>query len=123
MKKILLIDDDDFGRRVNKRKLDQAGFNTEEAVNGKAGLVKMKSFKPDLVFMDLIMPEMDGFEAIEKAKADPDIKNIPIVALTNLSSPEDARQVIAKGALEIIVKSNIDPDEVVNQARKILNLN
>jgi CheY-like chemotaxis protein len=122
MSKILIVDDDQFYQKIYKRKFELAGFEADVAGDGEEGLAKMRAFKPDLVFMDLIMPKVDGFEAIEKAKADPAIKDIPIIALTNLSSADDAKLVLEKGALEIVVKSNVNPDEVVQKSKSILKL-
>jgi CheY-like chemotaxis protein len=122
MSKILIVDDDQFYQKIYKRKFELAGFEADVAGDGEEGLAKMRAFKPDLVFMDLIMPKVDGFEAIERAKADPVIKDIPIIALTNLSSADDAKLVLEKGALEIVVKSNVNPDEVVQKSKSILKL-
>jgi CheY-like chemotaxis protein len=120
MNKVLIVDDDLFYQKIYKRKFELAGFEAEVAGDGEEGLDKMKTFKPELVFMDLVMPRMDGFEAIEKAKADSALKNIPIVVLTNLSSPDDAKIALEKGALEIVVKSNVNPEEVIEKAKNIL---
>ncbi len=120
MSKILIVEDDQFYRKIYQKKFEIAGYEVEVGVNGEEGLALMKSFQPDLVFMDLMMPKMDGFAAIEKAKADDTIKNIPIVVLTNLSTSDDAEKVKGKGALDIIVKSNVEPQEVVDKAKEIL---
>lgn len=122
MAKILIIEDDEFYRKIYKKKFELSGYEVDVAVNGEEGLAKMSSFLPDLVFMDLMMPKMDGFTAIEKAKADERIKNIPIIVLTNLSTSEDAAKVKGKGAVDVIVKSNVEPQEVVDRAKQLLNV-
>jgi|SRR6185369_9935974 len=120
MHKILIVEDDEFYRKIYKKKFEVAGFEVDVAVNGEEGIAKMKSFMPDLVFMDLMMPKMDGFTAIDTAKADSTIKDIPIVVLTNLSTSDDAEKVKGSGAVDVIVKSNVDPQEVVDKAKEIL---
>jgi CheY-like chemotaxis protein len=120
MKKILIVEDDEFYRKIYKKKFELAQYEVETAVNGEEGLSKMKSFKPDLVFMDLMMPKIDGFTTIEQAKADDELKDIPIVVLTNLSTSDDAEKVKGKGAIDVIVKSNVEPQAVVEKAKELL---
>lgn len=118
--KILIIEDDAFYRKMYKKKIELAGYVVEVAENGQEGLEKMRTFKPDLVFMDLMMPKMDGFDAITKAKSEDEIKDIPIIALTNLSTADDAEKIVARGALKVLVKSNVEPKDIVEEAEKTL---
>jgi CheY-like chemotaxis protein len=120
MAKILIVEDDEFYRKIYKKKFEIAGYEVDVAENGEVGITKMKSFMPDLVFMDLMMPKMDGFTAIDTAKKDDSIKDIPIVVLTNLSTSDDADKVKGKGAVDVIVKSNVEPQDVVARAKEIL---
>ena len=73
-KTILVAEDDQLYASVYQNKLGKEGFNVVLAVNGVEALKKTKELKPDLVLLDLIMPEMDGFTALEKMKADPETK-------------------------------------------------
>lgn len=122
MKKVLIVEDDGFYQKIYKKKFEISGFEVEVADDGEEGLAKMESFKPDIVFLDLMMPKMDGFEMITKIKASKIFKDIPVVALTNLSTADDANQILQKGAIEVLVKSNIEPSAVVAKAKEILKL-
>ncbi len=120
MSKVLIIEDDLFYRKIYKRKFEVAGHTAEVAENGEQGLAKICSFAPDIVFMDLMMPKMDGFQVLDQVKADPALSHIPIVILTNLSTTEDAQRVLQKGAKAILVKSDTEPDSIIEKANKIL---
>lgn len=122
MAKVLIIEDDPPYRKIYKRKFEVSGYIVEVAENGVIGLEKMHSFKPDIVFVDLMMPLMDGFQVLDKAKADPELQKIPIVVLTNLSTSDDANKVLEKGAVEILVKSNTEPNAIVAKAGEILGV-
>jgi CheY-like chemotaxis protein len=120
MPKVLIIEDDAPYRKIYKRKFEVSGYIAEVAENGEEGLAKMRSFMPDIVFVDLMMPKMDGFQVLDTAKADPKLQTIPIVVLTNLSTSEDADKVLQKGAIAILVKSNTEPNEIVAKANELL---
>ncbi len=120
MKKILVVEDDNFYRKIYKKKFEVGGYEVETAENGIEGIEKMKGFKPDLVFMDLMMPKMDGFEMMKKVMEDDEIRHIPVIALTNLSTADDAKEVVKRGARSVIVKSDSDPEEVLAEAKKML---
>lgn len=120
MHKILIIEDDPPYRKIYKRKFEVSGYQVEVAENGAEGLEKMRSFKPDLVFTDLMMPQVDGFQVLERAKADPQLSATPIVVLTNLSTSEDATKVAQMGAVAILVKSDTEPNAIVEKAGEIL---
>lgn len=120
MAKILIVEDDKILARMYQVKFTNAGLTIELAENGQDGLAKMKSFHPDVVLMDLMMPIMDGFTALTRAKEDPEIKDIPIIVLSNLSMAEDARKAIKMGALEHIVKSDLTPAQVLETLFSII---
>lgn len=122
MAKVLIIEDDAPYRKIYKRKFEVSGYEAEVAEDGVIGIEKMRSFKPDIVFVDLMMPKMDGFQVLDTAKADPELKAIPIVVLTNLSTSSDADKVLQKGALTILVKSNTEPNAIVAKANEILGI-
>jgi len=120
MSKVLIIEDDPPYRKIYKRKFEVSGYIADVAENGEEGLEKMRSFKPDIVFVDLMMPKMDGFQVLDNAKADPELKNIPIVVLTNLSTSDDANKVLEKGAVAILVQSDTEPNAIIAKAGEVL---
>lgn len=121
-KKVLIIEDDPPYRKIYKRKFEVSGYEVDVAENGEEGLEKMRSFSPDIVFVDLMMPKMDGFQVLDAAKADTELKDIPIIVLTNLSTSEDADKVLQKGALTIMVKSDTEPNAIVAKAGEVLGV-
>lgn len=80
--KVLVIDDNKINRAVVISYLEQLGFEIDEASNGKQGLEKVESLKPDLILMDLVMPVMDGFEATKALRNNPQFKDLPIIAVS-----------------------------------------
>ena len=121
MAKVLLIEDDPILLKMYTKKFEIDGFNLATAQNGAEGVEKMKSFQPNLVLMDIMMPKMSGLEAMDKAKADPAIKNIPILVLTNLSTTDDAQTAVKKGAVGFLVKSDVTPSQILTKAKEILS--
>jgi signal transduction histidine kinase/DNA-binding response OmpR family regulator len=81
---ILVVDDDDGIRSLLKQELSEAGYNIEEAANGKEALSKIRSIRPDLVILDVMMPEMSGFDVAAILKNDPQTMEIPIIILSIL---------------------------------------
>jgi len=95
-------------------------FEVELAMGGENGVAKTRDWKPDIVLMDIMMPGMNGIEALEKIKTDPEIQNIPIVMLTNLSGENDMDLAKEKGAIDYWVKKDIKPKEMGKKINKIL---
>ena len=79
---ILLVDDDDSIRSLRKQELTEAGYNVEEASNGKEAVTKIRAVLPDLVILDVMMSEMNGFDVAAIFKNDPQTMEIPIIVLS-----------------------------------------
>lgn len=122
MAKILIVEDDPFLSKMYKKKFEVGGFQVEISEDGLSALEKMKSFSPDLVLMDIMMPKLNGIEAMEKAKADPALSKIPVLVLTNLSTTADAQTAVKKGAAGFLVKSDVTPAQVVAKSKSILKI-
>jgi len=121
MAKVLIIEDDLPYRKVYTRKFEAAGFTVESAENGVIGLEKARSFRPDIILTDLMMPQMDGFQVLDALKADAELKTTPVLVLSNLSTSEDAEKVLDKGAEGLIVKSDNEPQVIVEKAVEVMN--
>ncbi len=119
-KKILLIEDDKFLRELMNKKLITLGYDVVTAADGESGLVMIKETKPDVVLLDLILPGINGFEVLEKAKQDPEIAAIPVVILSNLGQGEDIEKGLSLGAKDFLVKAHFTPQEIVNKLKSIL---
>ncbi len=121
MAKILLIEDDPLMVRMYQRKLVNDGYDVAIAVNGEEGMVKIRSFHPDLVLLDIMMPKLNGLQVLERTKSDPTISSIPIMLLTNLGgSEEDIERGLELGAVAYLVKSAYRPDEVISKVKEVL---
>jgi DNA-binding response OmpR family regulator len=119
-KKILIIEDDKFLRELITRKLSGDGFNIVEATDGEEGMKKLKEEKPDLVLLDLILPGIDGFEFLTKAKEDPSISSIPIIILSNLGQREEVEKGLKMGATDYLIKAHFTPGEIIEKIKNIL---
>ncbi len=114
-KKILLIEDDEFICQMYGMKFQQTPYQLILAKDGQEGLDLMKKEKPDLVFLDIVLPGLDGFEVLIKAKNDPELSAIPIMLLTNLGQEDHIKKGISLGAEDYIVKAHLTPQEVVGK--------
>ena len=97
-KKILIVEDNEMNRDMLSRRLMRKGYEILIAVDGAIGLEMMKSERPDLVLMDMGLPVMDGWTATANAKADSDLRNIPIIALTAHALEADRLRALEAGA-------------------------
>lgn len=119
VKNILIIEDDDFFRELLRKKLSSKDFNIFEAIDGERGIAAMKEKKPDLVLLDLLLPNVDGFEVLAKVKSDSDISSIPIIVLSNLGQQEDIEKALKLGASDYLIKSQFDINQIVDKVKGI----
>lgn len=116
--KILIVEDDKFLNKVYGQFLKRENYEIDFMFSGKGVLEKAKEFKPDLVLLDIIMPEEDGFEVIKNLKNDSETKNVPVVVITALSQEEDLQKLKALGASEYFIKTDIEFKEIVKIIEK-----
>ncbi len=120
-KNILIVEDDDFFRELIKKKLVSEGFEVLEAPNGERGVEVIEEKKPDLILLDLLLPNIDGFEVLLKIKANKEVASIPVIILSNLGQPEDIERGLKLGAVDFLIKSQFDIDQVMDKIKTILN--
>lgn len=120
MAKILLVEDDPLIYRMYQKLFSLEGFETETAENGQEGLDKLATFKPDVILLDIMMPKMNGLEMLTKLKSEESTKDIPVAVLTNVSDMGVANEIFAKGADLSIVKSETEPDTVIEWINSVL---
>jgi len=118
MKKILLIEDEEIMVDLLQKKLTQEGYNVSVARNGEEGLKIVKELKPDLVLLDIIMPKIGGFEVMEGMAGDEELKNIPIIIISNSGQPVELDRAQKLGAKDWLVKTDFDPKEVLDKVIK-----
>jgi len=96
-KKILVVDDEKDMLEILKAKLEFAGYEVLTAINGRDAIAKAKTQKPDLITLDIIMPDVDGAEVAETLKKDPETKDIPIIFLTCLIKKNEEEKHVKGG--------------------------
>ena len=119
-KKILVIEDDKFLRELITQKLNREDFEVAEAIDGEEGIEKIKTEKPDLVLLDLILPGIDGFEVLSQAKKDPSLASIPVIILSNLGQKEDVERGLKLGAVDYLIKAHFTPKEIIEKVKNAL---
>jgi CheY-like chemotaxis protein len=120
MSKILIVEDDPLMSRMYQKIFAFEGYEVEAAADGAEGIEKIRASKPSLVLLDIMMPEMNGLQVLDKLKADPETQKIPVIMLTNLAGQQDAENALAKGAVKYIIKSEYEPKQVADMVKEIL---
>src|ERR1700679_510961 len=113
---ILIVDDSPTEVHVMQKALESHGFRTVAAADGAEALAKAKSMKPDLIFMDVVMPGVNGFQATRKLAADPDTKEIPVIMVTSKDQETDRIWGMRQGAVDYLVKP-VSMDKLVEKAQ------
>jgi len=119
-KKILIVEDDSVLREVLAEKLTQHGYDTSVAEDGEVGMIKIQNEKPDLILLDILMPKKNGMEVLEELHVDDDLKNIPVIVISNSGQPVEVQRARELGAREFLIKAVFDPKEVLEKVQKIL---
>ena len=120
VKKILFIEDESTLQKTFEDVLAQGGYKVISALDGKIGLRLAKSEKPDLILLDLVLPNIHGFEVLKRLKQDPETEKIPVIILTNLEKMEDVKEAIELGANTYLVKTQYRIEEVMEKVKKAL---
>ena len=118
-KKILIVEDSDRDRRLIRMVLDSQGHDLLEAADGKQGLALALKEKPDLIVMDVRLPEMNGLEVAGKLKATPGFEHIPIIAVTAYAMQGDEDMVLEAG-YNIYMSKPINIKELIKQVKNLL---
>jgi DNA-binding response OmpR family regulator len=119
---VLIVEDDENIRDLYKTALEQAGMRVILAADGAAGVALATEHQPKVIMMDIMMPVMDGHEAVRKIRHDDWGKTAKIIYLTNMSDASDVTEAIEQGSEEYIIKAHAVPSEVVNKVRIALHM-
>lgn len=111
--KIAIIEDDAVIRQMYRMKFENENFEVQVADNGKDGVTLVENMKPDIILLDIHMPEMNGDEALEKIRNSSWGKDIPVIVLTNLGEEESPKNIRSLGIDGYIVKADYTPKQVV----------
>ncbi|HED38490.1 MAG TPA: response regulator [Ignavibacteria bacterium] len=120
-KKILVVEDDGVLRDVLMEKLKVSGYIPLGAEDGEIAIEKIKTEKPDMILLDILMPKKDGMEVLEEMNADEEMKNIPVIVISNSGQPVEIERARSLGAKDFLVKAIFDPSEVLEKVEKIFN--
>jgi len=120
MKSILLVEDDPFVIDIYTKKLKAAGFSVETAQDGEEALRKFKEWKPDLLILDIVLPNIDGWELLSKIKTDEKLRDLKVVVLSNLGQKIDVEKGLKLGVVRYFIKAHYTPTQVVREIKEIL---
>lgn len=122
MTKIAIIEDDLVISQMYRMKFEADGFEVQLANDGEKGVALVKSFKPDIVLLDLQMPNLDGTGALRQIRENSWGKDVPVIILTNLGKEEAPKEIKDLGIHSYIVKAELTPRQVVSHVKEALNI-
>lgn len=113
--KILIVEDDPFLLKAYQSKFKNSGFEVQIATDGVDALKILESFLPNVIVLDLVMPRKDGFATLEEIKANPKLKDIPVIVASNLGQQEEIDRVKKLGAVDCITKSDLSMSDLIKK--------
>jgi len=119
--KILIVEDDRYISKMYQLKLSLEGYDVQVAENGKQWVDKVKGFMPDIILLDILMPELDGFEVLKIVKGDEVTKDIPVLIMSNLGQEDHVQKGMQLGAIGYVVKSQYTPSKVVEKIKSVID--
>jgi DNA-binding response OmpR family regulator len=120
MSKVLVIDDDATIVAIYRNAFTRQGFDVESAADGQAGLAKFHSWKPDVVLLDINIPELNGLEWLKTIRHEPDFAKFPVVVLTGGSTKSNVLSAWSVGATCVMLKSRDEPQRVIDVVKAVL---
>lgn len=121
-KRIVVIDDEPAIREALVEMLSVAGFDVTGAENGKKGLDVISRQRPDLILLDIMMPEMNGWQVLEALKKDEWAKSVPVIILTNLDGVENVSKAMEQEAYQYVVKGDTELKDILAMVKGKLGL-
>ncbi len=119
-KKILIVEDDRSLQNALVEMIGRENFEVTSAFDGEEAMEKLKEEKPDLILLDIILPKKNGYEVLEEIKKGEEIKNIPVLILTNLEDIDDVQKALDLGATTFMVKSDFSLKDVLEKIKVAL---
>ena len=120
MTKIAIIEDDAVISQMYRMKFEAEGYEVQMAANGRLGVELVEKMRPDIILLDLRMPEMDGAEALSQIRKHDWGKNIPVMVLTNVGEEEAPKELDHLNVLSYIVKADLTPRQVTERVKEAL---
>lgn len=121
-KKMLIVDDDASARKALALIFERKGFDIDMASNGKEGLDAISKNKPDVILLDIVMPEMNGIKMLEQIRENPESKNIPVIIVTNSDLQNLRMEPASKDADVIMIKTNWSLKNIADEVMSVLKL-
>ncbi len=121
-KTILIIEDDSALAEVLTNKLHSSGYDVKWVDDGEKGFNKISEIKPDLILLDIMLPSMNGYQILEKKNEDGEIKDIPVIVVSNSGEPVEIERILKLGVKDYLIKAQFDPDEVMTKVSSYLEL-
>ncbi|MDX9893595.1 MAG: response regulator [Patescibacteria group bacterium] len=121
--KILVVEDEAFLLDLYETRLEQEGYEVIKANNGAEGLSLAQLELPKLILLDILMPQVDGYEMLGSLKQGEKTKNIPVIIFSNLSQREEIEKGLELGANDFIIKTSVTPSEMVDKVKSFLKRN
>jgi CheY-like chemotaxis protein len=122
MTNIAIIEDDQTIAQMYRMKFESDGFFVEVAADGRSGVEMVTKHIPDIILLDLQMPEMNGAEALKHIRKLPGGHDIPVIILTNLGQQEAPKDLVELGIEDYIIKADLTPSQVVEQVKKTIGV-
>ena len=119
-RRVLIVEDDPHARGRLSRMLREDGWRVAEAENGRVALDRLDEIHPDLVLLDLMMPEMDGFEFVEELRRREDMRHLPVIVLTAADLNEEERRRLSGGISRILRKRTGGRDELLATLQEVI---
>jgi len=116
---VLLVEDDAFQRERMRSWLESQQWIVQEAANGREALDRLQQGKPDLILLDLMMPEMDGFQVVASLQKEAPWQDIPVIVITALDLDAKARERLNCGVQSVLVKETFHPGDLVERIRRL----
>lgn len=120
MKKILFIEDESALQRAMGDMLRSHGYQVIQALSGDIGIRLAESEQPDLILLDLVIPQKDGYEILSELQTNPATKALPVIVLTNLEGTEEIEKALSLGARTYLVKARYTLDEVISKVKSAI---
>ncbi|MDP4008582.1 MAG: response regulator [Candidatus Peregrinibacteria bacterium] len=118
--KIFIAEDDKFLSKIYRTRLEQEDYTIIAANNGIDAVEKIIAEQPDLILLDLLIPQKNGFDVLEELKANSTTQNIPVIILSNLGQESDVEKGMKLGAIDFLIKANFSIDEVTGKIKEHL---
>lgn len=119
-KTIMVVEDDRFLSSLIKARLEKDGFTVAQAFDGEEAVKALKTERPNLVILDLIMPKVTGFEVLQTISITPGLEKTPVVILSNLAQESDIQKARQLGAREYFVKVKISIDDLIGKIKSLV---